>query len=86
MPNIMHTTQYILLSTFVYILSVYSPFSDRVALPPHNIPFPGALMKSIGAAFFDRMPFLTETPCVGCNICYVFNVTVTDSFDDRRSQ
>ena len=37
-------------------------------LPLHNTPFPGALMKSIGAAFFDRMPFLTSTTCVGCNI------------------
>ena len=35
-----------------YILSVYSPFSDRVGLPLHNTPFPGVLMKSIGAAFF----------------------------------
>ena len=39
-----------------------------------------------GAVFFDRMPFLTSTTCVGCNMCYVFNVNVTDSFDDRRSQ
>ena len=35
--------------------SVYSPFSDRVGLPLHNIPFPGVLMKSIGAAFFNHM-------------------------------
>ena len=34
-----------------YILSVYSPFSDRVGLPPHNAYFPGVLMKSTGAAF-----------------------------------
>ena len=26
--------------------SVYSPFSDRVGLPPHNTPFPGVLLKS----------------------------------------
>ena len=39
-----------------YIVSVYTPFSDRVGLPLHNTPFPGVLMKSIGAAFFDRMP------------------------------
>ena len=45
----------------VYILSVYSPFSDRVGLPLHDTPFPGVLMKSIGAAFFDRMPFLMST-------------------------
>ena len=25
-----------------------------VGLPLHNTPFPGVLMKSIGAAFFDR--------------------------------
>ena len=31
--------------------SVYSPFSDRVGLPHHNTPFPGVLMKSIGAVF-----------------------------------
>ena len=63
-----------------YILSVYSPFSDRVVLP-----LPGGLMKGIGAAFFDRMPFLTSTTCVRCNMCYVFNVNVTDSFDDRHN-
>ena len=57
------------LNTFViYISSVYSPFSDMVGLPSHNTPFPGVLMKSIGAASFDRMPFLTSTTCVGCNI------------------
>ena len=53
----------------VYIKAGFSPFSDRVGLPPHNTPFPGVLMKSIGAAFcYDRMPFLTSTTCVGCNI------------------
>ena len=38
--------------------SVYSPFSDRVGLPPHNTPFPGVLMKSIGASFLqpDALP------------------------------
>ena len=43
---------------YIYILSVYSPFSDRVGLPLHNTPFPGVLMKSIGAAFFrpDALP------------------------------
>ena len=48
---------------YLYILSVYSPFSDRVGLPLHNTPFPEVLMKSIGAAFFDRMPFLTSITC-----------------------
>ena len=48
---------------------VHSPFSERVGLPPHNTPIPGVLMKNIGAAFFyDRMPYLTSTTCVGCNI------------------
>ena len=43
---------------YIYILSVYSPFSDRVGLPLHNTPFPGVLMKIIGAAFFlpDALP------------------------------
>ena len=40
------------LSYIEYILSFYSPFSDRVGLPLHNTPFPGVLMKSIGAVFF----------------------------------
>ena len=64
--------------------TVYSSFSYRVGLPLHNTPFPGMLMKSIVAAFFDRIHFLTSTTCVGCNMCYVFNVNVTDSFDNRR--
>ena len=34
----------------IYISSVYSPFSDGVGLPLHNIPSPG--VKSIGADFF----------------------------------
>ena len=29
----------------LYISSVYSPFSDRVGLSPHNTPFPGVLMS-----------------------------------------
>ena len=29
---------------YLYILSVYSQFSDRVGLPLHNTPFPGVLM------------------------------------------
>ena len=33
------------LSAISMILSVYSPFSDRVGLPLHNTPFPGVLMK-----------------------------------------
>ena len=48
--------------------SGYSPFSDRVGLHLHNIPSSGVLMKSIGAEFFDRMPFLASNICVGCSI------------------
>ena len=36
--------------------SVYSPFSDRVGLPPHNTPPPGVLMKSIVAFFTTGCP------------------------------
>ena len=44
------------MSTY-YILSVYSPFSDRIGLPIHNTPFPGVLIKSIGTAFRpDALP------------------------------
>ena len=40
------------------VASVYSPFSDRVGLPLHNIPSPGVLMKSIVAEFLrpDALP------------------------------
>ena len=40
------------------ISSVYSLFSGRVGLPPHNTLIPGVLMKSIGAAFLrpDALP------------------------------
>ena len=43
---------------YVYISSVYSPFSDRVGLPLHNILSSGVLMKSIGAEFLrpDALP------------------------------
>ena len=42
----------------IYILSVYSPFSDRVGLCLHNNPSSGELMKSIGAEFLrpDALP------------------------------
>ena len=52
--------------SLLYILSVYSLFSDRVGFPLHNTSFPWVLMKSIGEAFFDRMPFLTSTTCLTC--------------------
>ena len=47
--------------------SVYSPFSDRVGLPHHNTPFPGVLMKNIGAAFLQP----NTLPCIN-HMCGVF--------------
>ena len=65
----------------IYILSVYSLFSDRVGLPLHNTPFPGVLMKSFGAAFFDQMPFLMSTTIVHSNhsnvIVYSFVLSIS---------
>ena len=43
---------------------VFNPFSSRFGLPLHNTPFPGLLMKSIGALFYDRISFLASTACV----------------------
>ena len=43
------------LCTSFNISSVYSPFSDGVGLPLHNIPSSGVLMKSIGAEFLQRL-------------------------------
>ena len=42
----------------VYILLVYSPFSDRDGLHLHNISSSGVLLKSIGAEFIglDALP------------------------------
>ena len=57
----------------VYIASVYSPFSDRVGLLLHNIPSLGVLMKSIGAVFYDRMPFLASTTYI---LKYIFITTI----------
>ena len=37
-------------SIYIWLIS-YSPFSDRVGLPHHNIPSPGVLMKNIEAEF-----------------------------------
>ena len=50
--------------------SVYSPFSDRVVFLLLNIPTSGGLMKSIAATelFYDRIPFLTLTTCMGYSI------------------
>ena len=56
-------------STPSIILSVYSPFSDRIELPLHNTPFPGVLMKS-GVGIMEEVcssRFLqdnkTNSPC-----------------------
>ena len=40
-------------SCYLLVSSVYSPFSDRVVLPLHNIPSSGVLMKNIGAVFLQ---------------------------------
>ena len=49
---------FLILQIYIYISSVYSPFSDRVGLPLHNIPSSGVLFKSIGAEFLrpDALP------------------------------
>ena len=51
-------TKTILYQYYIYITSVYSPFSNRVGLPLHNIPSPGGLMMSVGAEFLrpDAFP------------------------------
>ena len=54
--------------------SVYSPFSDRVRLPPHNTFFPRVLMKSIGAVFYDRMPFPDVNHMRGMQYQIVLNI------------
>ena len=41
---------------YIYILSVYSLFSDRVGLPLHNIHIP-SLFTSIMDIFFDNLKF-----------------------------
>ena len=45
---------------FVYMSSVYSPFTDGVGLTLHNILSPGVLVKSIGAEFFLRSDALPD--------------------------
>ena len=46
----------------LYTSSGYSPFSDRVGLPLHNIPSSGVLMKSIGVEFLrpDGLIFILQ--------------------------
>ena len=43
--------------TCIFISSVYSPSSDRIGLPLHNIPSSGVLMKSIG---LDVLPGVNQ--------------------------
>ena len=43
---------------------VFNPFSSRFGLPLHNTHFPGLLMKSIRALFYDRISFLASPACV----------------------
>ena len=65
----------------VYISSVYSPFSDRVGLPLHNIPSSGVLMKSIGAEFLrpDVLPGVNNMCWMQCRI--VLNSSVRNSIN-----
>ena len=41
--------------------SVYSPFSDRVGLPPRNTPFPVVLMNSTGYQKQVKMLIVLES-------------------------
>ena len=43
-------------ATYIYILTVYSPFSDRVGLPFHNIDIPSPF-TSIMDIFFVNLKF-----------------------------
>ena len=55
----------------VYVLCASSSsVSYRVGLPPHNAPFPGVLMKSIGAAFLrpDELPDVNYMRGMQCQI------------------
>ena len=54
--------------------SVYSQFSDRVGLPPHNIPFPRVLMKSIGAVFLRPDAFPDVNHMRGMQYKIVLNI------------
>ena len=57
---------------------VFNPFSSRFGLPLHNTPFPGLLMKSIGALFYDRISFLASTACV-LHLYYKLLIKTTNS-------
>ena len=54
---------------------VYRPFSHRVGFSPHNTPFPGVLMKSIGATFLgpDALPGVNHIR--GMQYQIVLNIT-----------
>ena len=48
-PSVLFNYFVDVLHILFYISSVYSPFSDGVGLPLHNIPSSGGVMKGIGA-------------------------------------
>ena len=54
---------YLNMHTYTYILSVYSPFSDRVGLPLHNIHIPSPFTSIMDIFFvnlkFDHIHFYT---------------------------
>ena len=63
-PELINTVVHICVQNS-HTSSVYSPFADRVGLPPHNTPFPRVLMKSIGAGFLrpDSLPDVRGMQC-----------------------
>ena len=53
----------IMLNSYRFILSVYSPFSDRVGLPLHNIHIPSPLIGyQIGMYIYHIGYYRTLTP------------------------
>ena len=65
------------------ISSVYSPFSDRVGLPLHNIPSSGVFVNSNGAEFLqpDPLPSVNhmrgmQFQIVGLNIAFCLSIAV----------
>ena len=55
---------------------VYSPFSDKVGFPLHNIPSSGVLMKSIGTVVLrpDALPGVNQMR--GMQYHIVINITI----------
>ena len=50
--------QFLMYSIYIYILSVYRPFFDRVGLPLHNTSFPGGVNEEYWSSVFrpDVLP------------------------------